>query len=438
MLCAEADRPDPDATARCVLALDAFRAGFVTVAPRMLTNALLAGMEEANAALYDHRAARAMHRPVGVGLTALVARGADAYVIQAGPGQALIVGDDGVTALPPLAHYRMFDGVPHDERAAAPSLGMSPTIEPDLFHVDASGGLFVALTVSALGHVLHHEDDEPLHSLDPARAAEYLVSLGVRFRLSMAYGAVMAMGGDGTVLAAPVERGNEWDQPPVYQPSRTERRGDAYTDARPGSASPPMEDARPQRRDRRAHPPGMPMDIADEPRWEYLGEPAPRAGNPLRGWLERRSAQRAVAWDDPYQPRRTRQLPALPPRLWMLLGGLLLTLLLAGLLGIVHGLSAHRANDATIHALNGIAVARGKALALHDPGVAYTTLVTLNGQLQKVAADGRQTKRVAIERQQMTQALDMVTGVTRVTPRAGDRAAASRRCAGQPSPPARG
>ena len=80
-------------------------------------------------------------------------------------------------------------------------------------------------------------------------------------------------------------------------------------------------------------------------------------------------------------------------------------------------LAAHRANDATIHALDGIAVARGKALALHDPGVAYTTLVTLDGQLQKVAADGRQTKRVALERQQMTQALDMVTGVTRVTPR---------------------
>ena len=33
VLCAEADRPDPEAMARCLLALDAFRAGFATVAP---------------------------------------------------------------------------------------------------------------------------------------------------------------------------------------------------------------------------------------------------------------------------------------------------------------------------------------------------------------------------------------------------------------------
>ena len=114
----------------------------------------------------------------------------DAYVIQAGPGQALIAGDEGVTALPPLNQYRMFDSVPHDERAAPPPLGMSPTVEPDLFHVDASGGLFVALSVSALGRVLHHEDDAPLRSFDPAGAAEYLVALGARFRLPEAYGVV--------------------------------------------------------------------------------------------------------------------------------------------------------------------------------------------------------------------------------------------------------
>jgi hypothetical protein len=406
VLCAEADRPDPEATARCLLALDAFRAGFATVPPRMLTNALLAGMDEANTALYDHRAARAVHRPVGVGLTALVARGQDAYVIQAGPGQALIAGDEGVTALPPLAQYRMFDSVPHDERAAPPPLGMSPTVEPDLFHVDASNGLFVTLAVSALGHVLHHEDDEPLRGFDPAGAAEYLVALGARFRLPVAYGVVMAMGGD-AARGFPPQQSTEWDQPPVYHQPRAEPRRDAFTEAWPGGAPTPVEDERPPRRGRQPLPP---PEIADEPRWEYLGEPTPRGG-----WLGRRTP-RAAAWDDPYHPRRARQLPALPPRLWMLLGGLLLTLLLAGLLGIVHAVSAHRANDATIHALDGIAAARGRALALHDSGAAYTTLVALDGQLQKIAADGRQTKRVALERQQLAQALDTVTGVVRVTP----------------------
>ncbi|MGI8854855.1 MAG: hypothetical protein ACR2JW_03810 [Thermomicrobiales bacterium] len=413
VLCAEADRPDPEAMARCLLALDAFRAGFATVAPRMLTNALLAGMDEANDALYDHRAARAVHRPVGVGLTALVARGQDAYVIQAGPGQVLIVGDEGVTALPPLNQYRMFDSAPHDERAAPPPLGMSPIVEPDLFHVDAREGLFVALVVSALGRVLHHEDDAPLRSFDPANAADYLVALGARFRLTTAYGVVMAMGGDVGEPPYSVAPATEWDQPPARHHARREPQTDAFTEAWPGGD--PLPDGEPRRR----NPPGPlpPPEIAEEPRWEYLGEPTPRAGNRWRGgWFGRRP-QRASAWDDPYRPRPARQIPALPPRLWMLLGGLLLTLLLAGLLGIVHALSAHRANDATIHALDGIAAARGQAVALHDPGAAYTTLVALDGQLRTIAADGRQTKRVAVERQQMVQALDTVTGVTRVTPR---------------------
>ncbi|MCA1667084.1 MAG: hypothetical protein LC793_06740, partial [Thermomicrobia bacterium] len=95
VLCAEAERPDPEATRRCLLALDAFRAGYDAAGPRMLTNALIAGMEEANGALANERAARGMHQPVSIGLTALVARGADAYIIQAGPGQALIVGAEG-------------------------------------------------------------------------------------------------------------------------------------------------------------------------------------------------------------------------------------------------------------------------------------------------------------------------------------------------------
>src|SRR5947209_5293859 len=56
VLCAEAEHPDASAMARCLLALDAFRAGYAAAGARMLTNALLAGMEEANAALYDHRA----------------------------------------------------------------------------------------------------------------------------------------------------------------------------------------------------------------------------------------------------------------------------------------------------------------------------------------------------------------------------------------------
>lgn len=411
VLCAEADRPDSSAMARCVRALDAFRAGFAAVGERMLTNALLAGMEEANAALSDHRAARAMHRPVGVGLTVLAARGPDAYVIQAGPGQALIVGEEGITAIPPLNQYRLLGIAPHEERAAPAPLGLLPTIEPDLFHVDARDGLVAALAVSALGRVLHHEDDAPLRSDDPSLAADYLVALGVRFRLPLAYGVVVAMNGAGAdpLSPMPVPR-----RPAGVLPFR-EPVPVPVAQAWPGGTPLPQE--APWRD--RGMPPTPEPHVDNEQRWDYLGESGWPADRPVRGGRRRNlpTRGRATRWDDPYLPRQRWRMPALPPRLMLLFGGVLLTLALAGVLGIAHAVSSHRANAAALRKLDEIAVARGQAVALRDPQAAYTALVALNRQLEDVAADGRETKRVAVERQQLTQALDGIGGVARVTPR---------------------
>ncbi len=398
VLCVEAEQPGPDAARRCLLALDAFRAGFATVGPRMLTNALLAGMEEANGALYDQRAARGMHRPVGIGLTALVARGADAYIIQAGPGQTLIVGAEGITALPPLHRHGPPGAMDGDERAGAAPLGTLPTIEPDLFHVDARDGLFAALCVSALGRVLQREDDGPLLACDAAGAADYLVALGTRYRLPQAYGVVCStMGGADTYPAMP------------------EADDDTFADRWLAGASPAEEPARQSR----YAPAPVPQGDEAEPRWDYLGEheherPARPGG--VRGWRAEVAPQQAASWGDPSRVRRPRQLPALPPRLWVLAGGFLLALALAALLGIVHAFSAHGANSATLHELDGIAMARSQAVALPDPQAQYAALATVGAQLEKVAAENRQTKRVAQERQQLTQALDTTASVTRVIP----------------------
>lgn len=402
VLCTEAEQPGPDAAQRCLLALDAFRVGFATVGPRMLTNALLAGMEEANGALYDRQAARGMHRPVGVGigLTALVARGPNAYIIQAGPGQALVVGAEGIIALPPLHRHGSPGAMDGYERAGAAPLGTLPTIEPDLFHVDASDGLFASLCVSALGRVLQREDDGPLLTCDAADAAEYLVALGARYRLPQAYGVVCSTMGDDAALPA---------VPPARSiTTKPEADDDIFADPWPTVGTTAAE---PTRQSRYAPAP-VPQGDEAEPRWEYLGErerPARPGG--LRGWHAE-----AAPWGDPHRAARSRRLPALPPRLYVLAGGFVLALALAALIGIVHALSAHRANSATLHELDHIAVARSQAVALPDPQAQYAALTTVGAQLEKVAAEGRQTKRVAQERQQLTQALDTTTGVARVIP----------------------
>lgn len=397
VLCAESEQPGPEATRRCTLALDAFRVGYDAAGPRMLTNALIAGMEEANRALYDHRPSRGIHRPVGIGLTALVARGADAYIIQAGPGQALIVGAEGITALPPLHQ--------HGQPGSAP-LGTLPTIEPDLFHVDAGDGLFAALCLSALGRVLSREDDGPLLACDAAHAADYLVALGTRYRLPQAYGVLCStMAGD-EPAAMPQAKGRS-----ALPAHDTDHR--SFTEAWPAGL--PLTEE-PIRQSRYAPAP-PPLGDVVEPRWEYLGErERPGSTGHRREWREGTRA-RSTPWGDPYHPARTVHLPALPPRLSILAGGFLLALVLAALIGIGHAFASHRANSATLHELDSIAASRAQAVALPDPQAQYAALTAVSGQLARVATEGRQTKRVAQEQQALAQALDMTTNVTRVTPR---------------------
>jgi hypothetical protein len=252
--------------------------------------------------------------------------------------------------------------------------------------------LFVALCISALGRVLSREDDGPLLACDAAHAAEYLVSLGTRYRLPQAYGVLCStMGAGGGQSTLPRGEGiAAWPTPDTSD--------DSFTEVWPVGL--PISEE-PTRHSRYAPTP-VPQGDEGEPRWDYLGERARPSSPP---------------WNDPYRPRRTNRIPQLPPRLWVLAGGFLLALALAALIGTVHAFASHRANSATLHELDGIAAARTQAVALGDPQAQYTALTTVSGQLERVAAEGRQTKRVAQERQSLTQALDMATGVTRVTPR---------------------
>lgn len=413
VICMEPERPDPAAEGRCHAALTAFRAGFEAVGPRTLTNALLAGMERANVALYDPRTARSAHRPVGIGLTVLAARGADGYIAQAGPGQALIVGAAGVTAIPPLNTYRSLGNALHSASSTTAPLGLLPECEPDLFHVDTGDGLFAVLCVSALGRVLHHDDDTPLRTSEGLVCAEYLVGLGQRYRLPEAYGVLVSTDGEGVYPVA--AGGRSRHTPAVQERFIAAPPGDVAQDRWSNTGDQPHP---PQDAPAWSDAPADDEEDDKEERWEYLGEPptTPRASR-FSLFGRGRAGMATHRWNDPNATARTWRVPDLPPRLWMLLGAVALTTFLACFIAIVHAIGSHRANSAALRELDAVADARAQAVALRDPQATYTALVAVGGQLEKVAAKGRETQRVSRERTQLVQALDTASSVTRVTPR---------------------
>lgn len=399
VVCAETERIDRAALDRCALALDAFCVGFGAAGHgRTLTAALMAAMESANDALYVPHDARRGPRPITVGLSALAVREADGYLIQAGPGQALVVQQNDVTAIPPLDIYRhLLTAATLDTRGHPTPLGAYPEVEPDLFHVDAQHGLFAVLCATSLGRVLYREDDGVLCGLDAADAAEYLVSLGRRYRLPQAYGVVLATGDDhhkgpvATLLAYPAYPADEenLNLPPHHDaPDRWDTPDDADDDA--------------------------------EQRWEYLGEPATPARHAPRFVLPsfgRRPPRRPVAiWGETRTVRRG--LPNLPPRLWILIAAIAFTLLLAGILSVGQTVTGHQANEAAKHDLDAVAAGREQAKAIGSAQDRYTALLALSSRLDKVGATGRQTTRVARERQLQATALDAAANITRVAPKA--------------------
>ena len=389
VLCAESERAHASAAARCRTALDAFMHAYAAAESHTLTAALLAGMEAANAALYDRRAGRSHQQAVGVGLTALLARDADGYIAQVGQGQALVVGADGITALPPLSRSHT-PGGGSDDRAIPAPLGRLPEIEPDLYHIDAGDGLFAVLCHSALGRVFRHEDETAVLSRDPQGAAAFFVTLGGRFRLPEAYGVVVSAG-DAASMPDDLLRSVERASSSRHAPDEI-----APSDA-PGT---------------RGRASAAVLPDLDEPRWDYLGDPDPaplmtngarKAGPDVRLSDGQRAGHRFV-------PR------ALPPRAWVLISAVAFTVVFAALLGIVHAIGAHRADGATLRELNEAALTRERAMALRDTQAAYTALIGVSAQLDRIATEGRETQRVAQERRLTAGALDAIERVTRVTP----------------------
>lgn len=416
VLCAETERADERAERQVQTALGAFLDGFASPDARGLTAALLAGVREANAALYDPRALRRGVHPAGVGLTALAVRGDDAYVLQVGPGQALVLHAGETVALPPL-ESRYASGYHARAHGATAPLGVLPDLDPDLFHIDARAGMRAVVAVSALGRVLAHEDDRSLHLPDPAAVAETLIAVARHYRLPEAYGVVVATGDDGAGMGMDDESG--FAPPPRWRtdsgdlalrPPPSDRPRKAWSYRLP-VVEPEREDA------------ANPWDAAAtdvDAAWDRFAPEQRRTGAHIDDYALRpppsRRRPRPQAGFDP-RAFRPPALPALPPRLWMLIGAVALTLVLAALIAIVQTVGARRVDGAARKELDAIATARAQAVALRDPQAAYTALVALVGQLDAITATSREPERVAAERQQLVQAIDTVGNVTRVTPR---------------------
>ena len=419
VVCAEAERADEQAAREVQAALDAFLEGYASPEAHGLTAALLAGVRAANAALYNPRALRRGMRLAGVGLTALAVRGEDAYVVQVGPGQALVLHAGETVALPPLESRYASGYHAHPAGATAP-LGVLPDLDPDLFHIDARAGVRAAVVASALGRVLAHEDDRPLHVPDPAAVAQTLVAVARHYRLPEAYGVVVVAGDADADTRMAADEG--FAPPPRWR-----------TDSGDFALRPP-----PATRPRRAWSYRLPIvepEGAAAEQWD-----AGEAQADHEAWdrfaPERRGAAQidAYAMRPPQSPDRHPQrdggaggrtirlpsrssLPALPPRLWMLIGAVALTLALALVIGLIGTIGAQRESAAARTQLDAVARGRAQAVALRDPQAAYTALTALSGQLDAIAATGREPGGVMAERQQLAQAIDTVANVTRVTPR---------------------
>lgn len=420
---------------RCMVALNAFRAGYAESDGRAITVALVAGVAAANHALFASRAARG--RALAVGLTALAVRGADAYVIQAGPGQALIAGGDTLVALPPLVTGAARGSV-HAGAGSVPALGLEPYLEPDLFHVDASGGLCATLCHSHFARLLARDDAAPLRSSDAQAAADYLVLLAARHHLAEGYGVVVSAGmPDDAPRAIPAPRGALRDAAPRPAP-------------RPGRPSPPSPQwLPPPRRDR--VPDGFPEatnhhdeeesneDAGDVPSFPpRASRRAPsRTSLPPASFDERdnhfpNGDDAPATWDartddedrTPIPRRPAPRLPArrvagIPTRLMLLLVAVLCTFVVFIGAVSVRAWNDRQADAAVDRELDAIVAdrARAQALAGRDPQAAYSDLEPLLPRLDAAAQTGRQAGRVQGERVALIRAFDSLGNVTRVVPK---------------------
>ncbi len=441
----EPERTDALGYDRCVMALDAFRLGYEEAGGGTIVAALVAGVEAANDALYTPRQTRDGRRS-GVGLTALAVRGPDAFVVQAGPGQALIAGSDDLIALPPLG-TRMPPGGAGDENHSPP-LGVGPTLEPNLFHIDAGGGLCAVLCHSSIAPLLRHGDNAPLRSFDAQVAAAYLVHLGERQRVSDVCG-VAVSAGEAETVALPIP------SPPL----RTQR------NARPAPARPVPRMDLFRDEDRDDTDDGWEVERnaqydAAPPFPQHLSSPSSHGGSPARSRPPARdfapphSARHAPAWFDdsddstdaddpewdddnttpPPRYRNTRsaadrsparralgegQIIGMPTRLVMLAVAVGCTLAIFLGVNAVRAWNGHQENVRAIQQLDDIEGDRAQAaeIAKRDPPTAYALLEPLIGRLDTVAQSGRQTRRVQQEQLQLAKTLDMVGNVTRVVPK---------------------
>lgn len=460
----EPERTDPLGYDRCMTALNAFRMGYEEAGGRAITAALVAGIEAANDALYTPRQGR-HGQTAGIGLTALAVRGPDAFVIQAGPGQAFVAGGNDLIALPPLNASGQRGDKDDDH---VPALGLAPTLEPNLFHVDASGGLCATLCHSALAPILRRDGDDnaPLRSFDAQTAAEYLVRLGERYRIADACGVVVSAGETVQVVLPPPPR-----PPPArpLHPTRPVRRAppeavygddndddDAFpaTNAdlyRRYNPAPPLPRRSPPR-EREALRDRPPLRSSVAPRDSRTDRRTPQSFNDE---YEHNSYDEDDDWDngsgnsnsdrardewnnedapalpryraDARSPARSfmqrslgpGQIMGFPTRLVMFAAALLCTL--AVFLGVasVRAWSGHQANVRAIQQLDDIEADRAHAveIAKHDPPTAYVILEPLVSRLAAVVRSGRQTRRVQEESSQLAKAFDMVGNVTRVVPK---------------------
>ncbi|MEA2584973.1 MAG: hypothetical protein QOF33_3058 [Thermomicrobiales bacterium] len=152
---AEPVDPTPSGEAVALRALAALRRSFLSADQEPLVDALKHAFDVANREVHteNDRTIAADHRRVFIGATAVATDGAELLVALSPPGQAIVSQDGQFFAFPDLASWRPgFE--PDSDLPAAEPLGLSASVEPEIYATVVAPGDSVLIGSTAIGRCL--------------------------------------------------------------------------------------------------------------------------------------------------------------------------------------------------------------------------------------------------------------------------------------------
>lgn len=159
-----------------------------------VTSSLREAMRAANKALYQHNVGVAQDKRVHMGLTCAVIKGTDLFIAQVMPAQLYVQTSGTLRALPSPTSWNPAHVSVAPFQQQAGTLGVSLSIEPELYRCELHVHHSVLLCTRSLAEVLARDEVvRLLHEDDTGRAVERLTNLSDTHRLTDAHALVVRL-----------------------------------------------------------------------------------------------------------------------------------------------------------------------------------------------------------------------------------------------------